>query len=132
MIFVFDFFEQSKLPKYTEKVTMVMRQLNNRLFDSPEDLELIADILKKHLDECRPKGNTSYIDFYEAATQKSGGLFLRLKSDDGHGSDAARLRYVQVEGAVLFDEDKGCFVSYDVPDIHMDKKSIMRKEANNE
>lgn len=129
MIFMEYFYRQPKLPKYAEPVVQVMALAEHKLFNSVDDLEQLVKVMEKKLEQNRPKNSSACIHFYKAATDKSGGVYLNLKQDNGHSSSAARLSYMQVDGAIEYDPDTSGFFYFNMEDNRLKFHDIIGKEG---
>lgn len=105
MIFTNDFFRATKLPLFLEKTTEMMRKANRMLFASEKDMERFCEMLKKQLNEDKPKNSTAYVYFHKADREDSGCIYIYLK--EMSDKSVLRLYYYVVDGALEYDEHAG-------------------------
>lgn len=109
MIFIYNYFQASKLPKFLDNTAEMMQKTKNKLFFSVDDMRILQALLTKRLNEDRPKGSTAYADFFFSGD--SGGVYVYLANDSQYA--VLRCNFITVDGVLRSDEKAGDFFECD-------------------
>lgn len=100
-------FEASQHPKFYNEALRLLTGVKDKAFMAKVDVRALADLVKKRLEEDKPKGSPARLD---VTVSTDGGIQMTLTSGRDTDTDIGRAWFCPIKAFWSYDPHKGHFI----------------------